>query len=496
MAITNSPVPEPDEELSLELVKKRAVRGVLVLTGRGFILNAISFVAQGLLWAFMGQFELGVFAIVSATVSFLGYFSDIGLAAALVQKKEKPSDKDLKTTFLVQETLVILAVIAVFILAPRLTSQNSLSYDGKVLMYALAISFFLSSLKSIPSILLERQLEFVKFSIPTIIETVVYNVILVFFAWKGYGVKSFTFAVLARSIVGVSVMYALSPWRPGIAFSLPSLKQLLKFGVPYQLNSFIAVFKDQGIIILLGNTIGPAGVGVLDTSQRMVNIPLRFFMDNVTKVAFPAFSRMQEDMKELIRSVNRAIFFVSFLTFPTIAGFVIVSPLVFSVVPNYNKWLIAVPTITILAINAFFATVSTPLFNMLYAIRKVKVTLYLMAMWAVLTWAFIPYLSSRFGVNGAALGYALVGSSSVVSIAVSHRFVPFSYWHSFGQPLLATIIMVITLLFIRPFVPQNIVGLGVLIGAGSISYVAAVLALVGKSLLDDVKRSVEVILAR
>lgn len=121
--MTEGPIPEPEEELSIDAIKQRAVRGVLVLTGRGFILNAISFVAQGLLWAFLGQFELGVFAIVAATVAFLGYFSDIGLAAALVQKKEKPTDKDLKTTFLVQESLVILAVVALFVLAPTLAKK-------------------------------------------------------------------------------------------------------------------------------------------------------------------------------------------------------------------------------------------------------------------------------------------------------------------------------------------------------------------------------------
>lgn len=494
--MVDTPIPEPEEELSIDMIKQRAVRGVLVLTGRGFILNAISFTAQGLLWAFLGQFELGVFAIVSATVSFLGYFSDIGLAAALVQKKEKPTKEDLRTTFLVQESLVGLAVIALFVLAPRLAQANNLSHDGQVLMYALAISFFLSSLKSIPSILLERQLEFVKFSIPTIVETVVYNLILVTLAWKGFGVMSFTYAVLARSIVGVITMYILMPWRPGFALSTTSLKHLLRFGLPYQINSFIAVFKDQGIIILLASIIGPTGVGILDTSTRMVNIPLRFFMDNVTKVAFPAFSRLQDETNELVRSVTRAIFFVSLLTFPVVAGFVIASPIIFHIIPSYNKWLVAVPVITILAINTFFASVSTPLFNMLYAIKKIRMTVYLMVMWATGSWLFIPFLATRYGVTGAAMGYALVGLSSVVNIFISHRFVKFSYWRSFGQPLFATTIMVLTLLAIRPFVPVSFAGLGMLIAAGAISYFASILSLVGASLLEDAKRSFKVIFAK
>ena len=40
-------------EIELDVVKKRAVKGVAVLTGRTLILNLISFVSQGLLWAFL-----------------------------------------------------------------------------------------------------------------------------------------------------------------------------------------------------------------------------------------------------------------------------------------------------------------------------------------------------------------------------------------------------------------------------------------------------------
>jgi len=202
---------------------------------------------------------------------------------------------------------------------------------------------------------------------------------------------------------------------------------------------------------------------------------------------------MQDQKDQLVRGVTRAIFFVSFLTFPVIAGFVITSPILFSLIPNYNKWLVAVPVISILAINTFFATVSTPLFNMLYAIKKIRLTLYLMIMWAVLTWAFIPFLSSRFGVTGAAVGYALVGSSSVVAIYLSHKHVPFSYWKSFGQPLFATVVMIITLLVGRQFVPVSWVGLGILVGVGGVAYLASALSLVGAGLIEDAKRSIKVV---
>ena len=475
-------------ELTIDVIKKRAVRGIIILTGRGFILNAVSAIALSLLWALLGQYELGVFAIVSATIGFLSYFSDIGLGAALIQKKGEPTETDLRTTFTVQLTLVTLAVTALFLFTPQLAARSNISTDGIRLMYAFGISFFISSFRSIPTILLERKLEFVKYSIPSVLDTLVYNIVLVYCAWQGMGLNSFVYAVILRSIVGVVSVYLLQPWKPGLSFSFSSPKSLFRFGIPYQLNSFIAVIKDQGITIFLAGIIQPAGIGILDTSQRMINLPFRFFMDQVSKVTFPAFSRMQEEKDHLIQSVNRTLFFVSLLTFPVIAGFVLISPLLFEVIPQYQKWLVAVPILPLLAINAFFATVSNPLYNLLYAIGKVRQTMYLMVMWAGLTWILVPPLAIRYGVEGVAIALSLVGASSVVAIAIAHKYIPFSLWHSFGKPLVASGVMVVAVYLARFAVPPTVGGMSTLVLVGAVSYSSVIFTLVGASLVTDAKK--------
>ena len=230
---------DPTTEISLEVVKKRAVRGVAVLTSRTMFLNTISVVSLGILWAFLEPEQYGVFLLVSATVNFLSYFADIGLGAALIQKKRQPTNRDFKTVFTIQEILVSTIVIILFLLSPFLARTLNLSKEALHLLYALNFSFFLASLKNIPSIILERKLDFVKFVVPQVLEQTIYYVSLVFFAWKGFGITSFTYAVLIRGVIGVIAIYVLQPWKPGFAFSKKSIKDLLGFGVPYQLNNFL-----------------------------------------------------------------------------------------------------------------------------------------------------------------------------------------------------------------------------------------------------------------
>ncbi len=487
---------EPTAEINLETVKERSVRGVVVLTGRTFILQIIGLVAQLFLFAYLGRYEFGVFAIVSAIVNFLVYFSDIGLAAALIQKKEKPTDMDLKTTFFVQQFLVVIIITIVFLLTPFFIQKYSLNRDGQFLLYALSFSLFFSSLKSIPSVLLERKLEFTKLVFPQILEQVVYNAALVICAMKGFGVTSFTVSVLLRGIVGVLAIYILQPWKPGFAFSRKTLSGLFKFGIPYQINTFLATFKDDGMTLVLGSILGPAGVGILSFAQKIARLPLTFFMDTVTRVTFPAFSRMQDSKQDLARSVTRSIFFICFLVFPSLAAEVILAPILVKIIPRYNQWMIAMTPLIFVSVNFVFAAATTQLTNLLNAIGKIKITFYLMIMWTVLTWLFIPYLSFKLGVNGASIGYSLVGASSIVAIIIAKKHVNFSITESMLKPAIGTILMSGILIIAKMFLPASINSVIVLCIFGVAIYLTSMFTMMGLSLIEDAKRSFKTIFGK
>lgn len=487
---------DPTAEITLETVKSRAVKGVVVLTGRTFLLSTLSLVATGFLTVFLEPDQFGIFWIVSAVVNFLAYFSDIGLAAALIQKKEKINDSDLKTTFTIQQALVIALLFILFFVGPSFSIISSLTSDGRFLLLALGVSFFLSSLKTIPSVLLERDLEFGKLVLPQVLENLVYNLTAVVLAWQGFGILSFAWAVLARGIVGLIAIYILRPWLPGFAFSRNSLKKLLSFGVPYQANTVLATLKDDGMTIILGGILGPAGVGLLGWAQKWGQAPLRFFMDHVIKVTFPAFSRMQDAKEQLKRSVDRSIFFICFLVFPSLAGLLVLAPILVQIIPRYEKWVPALIPLGLIAVNTVFAAVTTQLTNLLNSIGRVKTTFKLMVMWTVLTWALVPVLAIKYGVNGAAAAYALVGTSSVVAIYVARLYVKFSLANSVFRPAIAAVLMSGVLVGVRGQLPVSLSSVGILIALGSFSYFLAIYFLVGSSIVKDVKKSFQTLFSK
>lgn len=464
-------------DVDLTTVRARTLSGIVTLVSRSFVLQ---FVATGgflLLSIFLGRPEIGLFIAVNDLVSILGYFSDIGLAASLVQKKEKVTLNDLRTTFTLQQAIVIVLIITAFIGSSWLFSYYNIVGDGVWLFYALLVAFFLASLKTIPSVILERQVNFQVIASVEVIETLVFYGVAVLLAWQGSGVLAYAWAVLIRGVVGTAMIYLLSPWKIGFAVSRSSLKSLLGFGLPYQFNSLLAVVKDRFVNIILWRIIGADGVGIIGWAQTWAQKPLRFLMDNVTRVTFPSFSRLQDHPEELKRSIERTLFFISLVTFPTLAGIAMVAPELVLIIPRYSKWQVGLLPLSLFCFSAAWACVSTPLTNTLNAMGRVKTNSYLMLMWTVLTWSLTPWLASRYGFLGVACAAAIISFSSVVPIIIVKRLTKFSLKESVLKPLIATCVMMLVL----SFTPNLVLKIAV----GILSFGITIYLLVGKSLIID-----------
>src|SRR5579872_6280119 len=100
-----------DPRLSVDVIIKRAIGGIVAFVISGFFIQLFVAFAGFILSVFLDPASFGIFAIVSAILNILVYFSDIGLAAALVQKKDEPSQKDLTSTFTLQQIIIFTIVI-------------------------------------------------------------------------------------------------------------------------------------------------------------------------------------------------------------------------------------------------------------------------------------------------------------------------------------------------------------------------------------------------
>jgi len=475
------------EELDIASVTKRSIRGIFALTSRTFTVQVVSFLTNFILTIFLSPAVFGVYFVVSAAIAFLSYFSDIGLAAALIQKKESIKEEELRATFTLQQILVVIVVVISFLISGKVGSFYHLEKEGIFLFQALIFSFFLSSLKTIPSIILERNLRFEKLVIPQIVETLFFSVTAVFLAVKGFGVTSFAYAVLARGLSGVIAIYIISPWKIGFGFSKESLKRLLSFGIPFQANSFLALMKDDLMIAYVGKVLPLSQVGYIGFAQKWAFSPLRLVMDNVIRVTFPSFSRLQNEKETLKKAIEKSIFAACFIIFPSLMGLVVFSPYLVHLIPKYLKWEPALVSLGFFSLNAGLSSISTPLTNALNAIGKIKVTLYLMIFWTISTWVLTPFAIFLFGFNGFAMASALIAFSLFLVVSIVRKYIDFNLINSVKSPFISTLIMGIFIYFVSALMIKNFPTLIIVMVLGGILYLASMLLLAKQNLISDIK---------
>lgn len=453
------------EEINIEEIKAKSTTSVLFLSLRNIGIQAISFFGFFLLTILLKKEEIGLFALVVEIIGILAYFSDVGLAAALIQQKKEVSKEELQTTFLIQQFLVLSGLIVFFIIAGN---RGYLS-KNLFLIISLCFSFVCASLKTIPSVLLERKLNFKILSTIDIAENLSFYFIAVIMAFLGFGANSYGFAVIFRSLLGLIWIYKMAPWPIGFNFSLPAVKRLFKFGIPFQLNSFIAMLKDRVPNVLVAKYIGLGNFGLLSWAQKGPRTPLSF-MDSIQRVTFPTFARIQDNKEFLSKSIKKSIFFIALFIFPSLAGIALVAPNIINIIPKYTKWEPALYPLYLYCLSFAIASITTPLTNAFNAVGKITITTCLMIMWTSLTWIFFPLLSIKFNYIGTAYAALIVSSSSFVVWIIAKKLFNFNTILAIINPLIASILMIIIIIPISNLISNQFLNLIIKVLLGIIIY--------------------------
>lgn len=468
-------------------LKQKAIRGVFTLTFRRLVLKIIDTFGIITLARLLSQESFGVFGIVSFVVfTFLSFFSDVGFGAALIQKEEVTED-DLKTTFTIQQGLVTILLIIAWLVAPWVGQFYHLGDSGAWLVRILSLSLFITSFKTIPSIMLERRLRFELLIIPEIIETVAYNAIAVYMAYHGFGVWSLVIAVISRTILGAITLNLIAPWKIGWKIVKNSATELLHFGVPFQLNSVLALIKDNITPTIIAVWYGPAAVAFVNVAQNISSRPMEI-STIVSRITFPTYSRIQGDKVRLKRWIEKSIHLMSVVYFPAIIGLIVTaSPILqFLYADKSDKWLPALPTLLWFLVAAIPVVITTTYTNAIYATGHPKIVLALMFLYTTLTWGIGLPMIHYFGFVGIAMTVCLITylTFPLVLYALS-RVVRVDTFGMVTRPFVASLLMGVVVYFIRLKFVDGLWSLVFAILVGLVLYLLLLLVIDGKSLKSE-----------
>lgn len=398
-----------ENENYLNEIKKKSLSGVGSLIRRQIFIKIIVFFANILLARILAPQIFGIYAIVSFVVQFFSTFGDIGLGAALIQKKGELSKEELSTTFWFQQILVWIVAGLTIAAAPfALKIYPDLPPAGVWLIRAMAFAFLFTSLKTVPAILLERNLNFNRIAWVDIAESLVFQAATISFALAGFEVWSFVIAAIIRGIFGAVFIYALSAWRPTLDFNFKSVKALVKFGLPYQGSSVMSFLKDAVAPLFIGAYAGAAAVGYVNWARTFAFAPL-MLTESFGRVAFPAFSRIQHDKALLKKVVERSIRCITLVMFPLTVILLTLGTEITRVIFT-EKWMPGITAFYFYCTSPGMIGIFLPLYSAIISLGKSRVLLVLTIMLILMEWGLgVPFII-YFGFNGVAMTQPLTAT--------------------------------------------------------------------------------------
>lgn len=470
----------------MDNLKKKTIISTLSLFFQGGYSAVLGLIANLVLTILLTPEIFGIYFTVLSLIAILNYFSDIGLAASLIQKKEI-KDKEVSTVFTVQQLLILSIILIGYLATPIIINFYKLPSEGRYLYWALLGSFFLSSLKTIPSIFLERKIQFQKIVLVQIIENTVFYISVIILALSGWSLNSFTISVILRAIIGLIAIYWLSPWKIKVSLDITLLKKLLSFGVPFQMSSFLALVKDDLLTLYLGKVLGFQTLGYIGWAKKWAESPIRIVMDSFSRVLFPLFSRLQTNTEKLRRVIEKTIYYQSLIVIPAIIGLALMMPKLVYLIPKYTQWAPALPLFYLFCISAVFSSYSTPFINLLNGLGKVKISFYFMVAWTILTWILAPTLTYLYGGIGFPITLIILSSSFVIVVFITKKLVNFSFIKNVYQFLLSSLIMSGVVVFLLELLNSSFSSLIITTLGGIISYLFVLILLFKVDLFNEIK---------
>ncbi|MGB9883376.1 MAG: oligosaccharide flippase family protein [Microgenomates group bacterium] len=449
--------------------KKKTLISTLSLFFQSGYSAILGLVANVILTIVVSPVTFGIYITILSIIAIFNYFSDIGLAAALIQRKEI-NDNDLKTSFTIQQSMVLILITIGFFSTNLVKKFYHLPQNSLILYHAVLISFFLSSLKTIPSVLLERKIEFQKIVFVQIIENTFFYLSVIIFSLLKFDLFAFVVAVLARSTAGLILIYSLSFWLPKIGFDKESFKKLVSFGLPFQTNSLLALIKDDLMILYLGKILGFEKLGYIGFAKKWAEAPIRIIMDNVSKVIFPLMARFQEEKEKLKNILEKILFYQSIAILPAILGISLIMPRLTEIIPKYSKWQPALPILYIFSAAAIFSSYSTPFINFFNSIGKVKISFYFMVFWTALTWILTPILTKMFNLYGFPLTLLILSLTFILVLNIAKTIVKFSFLKPTMPAIFSSLIMFLAVFTFLKITITPLYSLFLAIFLGIISY--------------------------
>jgi len=463
-----------DEDLGSQIVQSGIWIGLMNVSDRVLQLMMLAVLAR-----LLSPRAFGLLGIALLTLSAVKRFTHLGLDAALIQDKKDNVDSYLNTAWIMRIARNVFIAATIVLAAPLIASVFAEPRATNVLR-VIALGPVFKAFQNPGVVYFRKALNMHRSFVLTMSGSVTNFVVAVGYALVHQSVWALVFGFVAADAVRFVVSHLIHDYRPWFEFDIDIARNLFSYGKWITGNKILNYLYKEGDDAVVGWLLTAGSLGLYQVAYRFSNAPATELTHVISRVMFPAYSKLQDDMSRLRETYYRVLQIVTLVSFPMTLGIILVAP---SFVEAFlgTDWLPAARAMQILAVWGMLRSIGATFGPVYKAIGHPDYLTKLYVVRVTLMAIFIYPVTLRYGFTGTA---ALVTAISVFPMApldvyIAVRTLDSSlgrFFREVSYPAAATAVMGSVVFAVRESlsIDAAVLEFGVLVSVGVLSYLAAV----------------------
>lgn len=306
--------------------------------------------------------DYGLVGMLAIFIAVSQSLIDSGFSQALIRKQDR-SEIDNSTVFYFNIAVGIVLYAIMWFSAPLIARF----YNEPILIpltRAVSLGFVFNSLAVVQRALLTIRLDFKTQAKASLIGAVVSGGIGIYMAKTGFGVWAIVAQQLANLGLIAILLWIFSKWKPILAYSWASFRELFSFGSKLLASGLLDTIYKNIYLIVIGKIFKASDLGYYTRANQFSD----FASSNITgifqRVSYPVLCTIQEDDARLADVYRKILRTSAFIIFPLLTGLAAVAkPLIVSFLTE--KWMFSATLLVPLCFAAMWYPVHSINLNLL-----------------------------------------------------------------------------------------------------------------------------------
>jgi O-antigen/teichoic acid export membrane protein len=456
-------------------LRSRTVKAVGHLGVGGALGKVVSLCSTLVIARLLSPADYGLMALAMVVIGFVGFFNEVGIGSAIVQKKEL-EEAEVNGCF----AIAIMASLALFggtVLASGLIAQFFSNPRLGPIVSVLASAFVLGAFGTVPQAFLRREMNFKAIAAINFVAVILQTTTNLVLAWRGLGTWSLVWGFVVFSTVQSAGAFWLSPWMPRGRYGLREAGALVRYGLQITASRVFWYMYTNADRVIIGRVLGDRSVGIYDMAFSLATLPSSQITTLATNVAAPLFSRLQTDLPKLRSFILHFTRGVAYVTYPALIGMLACSREMVAVLLG-DKWVEMLVPFGALCLMGLIKSVDPLLSQVLISTGHArKLSLYTLTCGIVISLSMIvgALLGGLRGVSLVwILVYPLLSVQLLRQVCNIVGMTMLDYYRTLlpvlaGSAAMAAVVLAVRQLMLWTGVPV-VAMLGIEIGAGALAY--------------------------